>query len=98
MFGKRSELQIPHVAVADSKSFEILRVWISGGAQHVSMKTGVWNDPAAWGLMLADLARHAANAYASEGKDKDASLKRICEGFRLEMDSPTDDPTGGIPR
>ena len=68
MFGKRSELHIPDAAKKDSNAFEILRIWIAGGSQHVSLKTGVWEDPAAWGLMLADLAKHVANTSNIKAK------------------------------
>lgn len=96
MFGRRTELQIPGAAEADPKSFEILRIWIAGGARHVSLKTEVWDDPATRGLMLADLACHVANAYAADGRDRSATLQRVCEGFRVEIDSPTDDPKGKV--
>ena len=96
MFGRRSELQIPEAAKKDSDAVEILRVWTVGGSQHVTLKTGVWSDPAAWGLMLVDLAKHAANAYAADGMDRNAALQRIYEGLRAELESPTDEPTGGI--
>ena len=96
MFGKRSELQIPDAAKKDSDAVEILRIWIADGSQHVSIKTGVWKDPAAWGLMLADLCNHVANAYAAEGLDRAQALRRVHQGLQAEMESPTDEPTGGI--
>ena len=96
MFGERAELHTPDAARGDPDSMEILRVGLAGGAQHVTLKSGVWEDPAAWGLMLADLARHIANTYAAEGQDKAAALERICEGFQAEMNSPTDEPTGNV--
>jgi hypothetical protein len=96
MFRKRSELQIPDPAKKDSDGFEILRVWIAGGSQHVSLKTGVWDDPAAWGLMLADLAKHVANAYAADGMDRAQALRRVYQGLQVETQSATDEPTGGI--
>ena len=96
MFGKRSELKIPDAAKVDSEAVEILRIWLSGGAQHVSLKTPVWDDPTAWGLMLADLARHVANAYAAGGADREETLRRVVHGFQIEMDSPTDEPRGSV--
>jgi hypothetical protein len=96
MFGKRSELLIPEAARKDSQAVEILRIWIAGGSQHVSLKTEVWQDPAAWGLMLADLAKHVANAYAADGMDRAEALRRVYQGLQVKMDSPTDEPTGGI--
>jgi hypothetical protein len=91
-----TELKIPDIAKSDPGSVEILRVWLSGGSQHVSLKTGVWDDPAAWGLMLADLARHVANSYAVQGKDREETLSRILKGFKVETEHPTDEPRGAI--
>ncbi len=96
MFGKRSELKIPDIAKADSEAVEILRIWLSGGSQHVSLKTGVWEDPAAWGLMLADIARHVANAHSAGGADREQALQRVVQGFQIEMQSPTDEPGGVV--
>jgi hypothetical protein len=96
MISPRPQLKIPDAVSADPDAFEILRVWIAGGAQHVSLFAEVWEDPAGWGLMLADLARHVANAYAAQGKDGVETLERVCQSFRTEMDSPTDEPIGKI--
>jgi Domain of unknown function (DUF5076) len=96
MFGKRSELKIPGAAKGDSEAVEILRIWLSGGSQHVSLKTDVWDDPTAWGLMLADLARHVANAYAAGGGDREETRRLVIQGFQIEMDSPTDEPRGAV--
>ncbi len=61
------------------------------------MQTGLWNDPAAWGLMLVDLAKHAANAYSQiEGRDRDEVLNRIKAGFDAEWDFATDDAKGSV--
>lgn len=49
MFGKRPELQVPDAARKDSNAVEILRIWIAGGSQHVSLKSGVWEDPGGLG-------------------------------------------------
>src|ERR1700751_938755 len=50
-------LSIPPVAQRDKASFEVLRVWIAEQGQHVSIRSGAWEDPFAWGIVLADLAR-----------------------------------------
>ena len=90
------QLIIPDAAKRDSKSFELLRVWIAENNQHVSLRAGVWEDPAAWGIMLADLAGHVANTYEqSEGRNRAETLQRIKAGFDAEMSSPTDPEAGG---
>jgi hypothetical protein len=90
------QLTISDAAKRDSKSFELLRVWIAENNQHVSLRAGVWEDPAAWGIMLADLAGHVANTYEqSEGRNRAETLQRIKAGFDAEMSSPTDPEAGG---
>ena len=56
-------LDIPPAASRDKASFEVLRVWIAEQGQHVSIRSGAWEDPFAWGIVLADLARHIALAH-----------------------------------
>lgn len=92
-----SELRIPDVAKEDPNSFEIVRVWIARNGQHVSLRTEVWDDPAAWGVMLADLAKHVANTFQQgAGFDRIAALRRIRAALIAELDAPTDDPSGKI--
>ena len=94
--GAKNELIIPPAALADKKSVEILRVWIANKDQHCSIMT-VWPEPAAWGIVLADLARHVVNAYGESSKEEKAqTLKRIVDGFRAEVESPTDEPKGSV--
>jgi hypothetical protein len=94
---ENDQLLIPDAAQTDPKSFELLRVWIANKGQHVSLRTGVWNDPAAWGIMLADLVRHVANAYQQDaGLDQLKTLRRIKAALDAELGSPTDEPSGQI--
>ncbi len=92
-----NQLQIPGEARNDRKSFELLRVWIANQEQHISLRAGVWDDPAAWGMMLADLAGHIANSFEQgAGMDRDEALHHIREGFDAEFDSPTDEISGEL--
>jgi hypothetical protein len=89
------QLLIPDAAKADPKSLELLRVWVANKGQHVSLRVGVWSDPAAWGIMLADLAKHIANSYDQDvALDRLKTLQRIKVAFDAEMSKPTNDPTG----
>ena len=91
------ELQIPPAVSKDKQAIELLRVWAAGGKQHVAIRTEIWEDPAAWGLMLVDLAKHVANAYEQRtGAGLDEVLSRIREGFDMEWESPTDAPSGEL--
>jgi hypothetical protein len=95
--GNLKELVIPPAVMSDPRAVELARVWVAGGSQHVSIATSAWEDPAAWGLMLADLARHIARAYHEvEGRDPSAVLACIRSGFDAEWHHPTDDPVGGV--
>lgn len=98
MASSEGELVIPHAAATDPRAIELARIWAAEGKQHVSLATGLWDDPAAWGMMLVDLARHVANAYAeTEGRPPADVLARIRAGFDAEWDNPTDVPTGNLP-
>lgn len=96
--GSNKFLDPPPAANSDKASFELLRVWVADGGQHVSLRYGAWDDPFAWGIVLADLARHITNAEAihRKGMDEVAFLERMLEGFQAEIDSPTDEPDGEI--
>ena len=91
-------LDVPAAAQRDKASFEVMRVWIAEKGQHVSIQSGAWEDPFAWGIVLADLARHVANAHQMQNMkiDPEAFLERLLEGFQAEIDDPTDEPEGEI--
>lgn len=96
--GSNKYLAAPPAANRDTSSFELLRVWIAEQGQHVSLRSGVWEDAFAWGIVLADLARHIVHAesLARKDLDQDAYLKRMLEGFEAEIESPTDDAEGQL--
>lgn len=91
-------LDLPPAAKRDRASFEVLRIWIAEKGQHVSLRSGAWEDPFAWGIVLADLARHVANAHSIQNPevDKEVFLDRLLEGFEAEIANPTDDPEGEV--
>jgi hypothetical protein len=91
------ELLIPSAALEAADAIEILRVWVAGDAQHVSLQTGVWSDPGAWGIMLADLARHIARSYESaQGMAAEEAMERLRSVLSAELAAPTDEPKGGL--
>ena len=91
-------LEPPPAIARDKAAFELLRVWVAEQGQHVSLRSGAWEDPFAWGIVLADLARHIvqAEALARKGTDKEVFLQRLLEGFQAEIESPTDDAEGEL--
>ncbi len=85
-------LEPPPIAKADPSAIEILTVWAAPGkAQQFTIKT-TYKDPAAWGLLLVDIARHVSRAYAAEGAHEKRVLERIRAGFEAEWSHPTDVP------
>ena len=62
------QLRVPEPARTDAKSFELLRVWVAEQGQHVSLRSGAWEDPFAWGIVLADLARHSTSQSSQTGR------------------------------
>src|ERR1700722_3477983 len=96
--GSEKVLSIPPVAQRDKASFEVLRVGIAEQGQHVSIRSGAWDAPFAWGIVLADLARHIALAHEIQNNstDKEAFLARLLEGFDAEIENPTDEPEGEV--
>ena len=98
MFTKRpKELLVPPAAKSDPKALELVRVWAIHGQQHVSISPEVWEDPATWGIMLVDLARHVANYYSQQrGMNREEVLSRIKALFEAEWESPRSEVTGGV--
>lgn len=96
MFGHSGELKIPGDASSNRSAQEVLRVWSSGDHQVLAIRHDMWDDIAAWGLLLVDIARHVSRAFSERGQDKDQVYQRILEGFRMEGENPTDEPTGEI--
>ena len=88
---KISELSQPPDAKGAARAMEIARLWIVDKKLQVVLSDELWDDPAAYGLMLVDLARHLANAYEERGRDRNEVLSRIREGFDVEWADPTDD-------
>ena len=99
MFGRlKGELGLPPGAKSDPGSRELARVWSAQGEQHVILRPDAWGpEPAAWGIMLVDLARHIARAHKQlYGHSEDETLRRIRQLWDAEWQNPTDVPRGGI--
>ena len=85
-------LHVPPTAL-EHGGVEVLRAAIVEGGLHVSLRRA-FDDPQAWGMLLADVARHVSRIYQNEGKAPEArTLERIRMMFDAELDSPTDPGT-----
>ena len=83
-------LHIPP-AVMDQGGVEVLRAIIVDGGLQVSLRRA-FDDPEAWGMLIADVSRHIARIYASEkNMPEDETLARIRSIYEAEMDAPTDE-------
>src|SRR5690348_8119348 len=86
------ELNAPPTALEQGGT-EILRAFIVEGGLHVSLRRA-FDDPEAWGMLLADLTRHVARIYATEAKFREEeTIERIRAIYEAEMDAPTDPGT-----
>ena len=65
-----NELPIPDAANLDNEATEIIRFWIAQGNANIAVNP-ITNPNATagvlWGVLLADIARHAANALVQTG-------------------------------
>lgn len=88
--GKPSELAIPFAAHEADEATEVLRAWIVDHGLHVSLQRG-FDDPAVWGVLLTDVARHVARVFETEGVcSQDHALDMIKATLDAEWDGATD--------
>lgn len=98
-----NERPIPDAALEDNDAVEMLRVWIAKRQLHCSIKVGMYKEAGkvseekAWGIILADAARHISSALeASYAGPRGDILEKIRESFGNELNRPTSDLTGGF--
>jgi hypothetical protein len=90
-------LPIPAPAKRDPRAVEMVRTWIAEGKLHVALNIGFWEQPKrgiderdAWGIPMADMVRHIANAHEEEyGRDPRETLVMIRDAFEREIEKPT---------
>jgi hypothetical protein len=93
-----NELAPPGEILRDPKSVELLRAWVSNDQLIVALKSiEPLAGPAMYGMVLADIARHAADMlHKGSGYPKTATLSEICRVFFDEMKSDTGNAMGGF--
>ena len=80
---------VPPIAL-EKGGAEVLRAFVVEGRLHVSLRRA-FEEPEVWGVLIADVARHAARIFATETKiSEGAALEKIRNMFDAEMDTPTD--------
>ncbi len=81
-----SELPIPPDLGSDPNAAEILRVWVIHEQLRCSLYTGAFEEPATWGVLLADIVRTITGALAeNEGKDGQETRREIVAAFQNEL-------------
>jgi hypothetical protein len=84
------EQPIPPDALTRDDAVEVLRAFVVDGGLSISF-TRAFDDPQMWGMLLVDIARHAARVYATEGvMEEGEALAAIVEMFEAELSDPTD--------
>jgi hypothetical protein len=84
------EQPLPPDVVGRDDATEVLRAFVLDGGLSIAF-TRAFEEPDMWGLILVDIARHAARAYARENAcTEDEALTRIVDMFEAEIARPTD--------
>jgi hypothetical protein len=92
MAGPREQPLPPDVMGRDDAT-EVLRAFVIDGGLSIAFQRA-FEEPDMWGLLLVDIARHAARAYARESDyTEEDALGRIVEMFEAEIARPTDTGT-----
>jgi hypothetical protein len=90
MAGGPKEQPMPPDVLGREEAVEVLRAFVLDGGLSISF-TRAFDDPSMWGMLLVDIARHAARAYEKEGAMAESeALARIVEMFQAELDDVTD--------
>ena len=90
------DLPIPTDAFNATQAVEVFRGWIIDGGLQCSLLPTVWaKTPEVWGILLADAARHAANAIAEHtGVASAAVFSTIRTALEDELQDPSDEHEG----
>jgi hypothetical protein len=89
MVGPKEQPLPPDVMGRDDAT-EVLRAFVLDGGLSIAF-TRAFEEPDMWGLLLTDIARHAARAYARESDyTEDEALARIVAMFEAEIARSTD--------
>jgi hypothetical protein len=84
------EQPLPPDVMDREDAVEVLRAFVVDGGLSIAFQRA-FEEPDMWGLLLVDIARHAARAYARESDiTEDEALERIVDMFDSEIERPTD--------
>ncbi len=84
------EQPLPPDVMDREDATEVLRAFVVDGGLSIAF-TRAFEEPDMWGLLLGEIARQAARAYAREGvMSEEEALARILDMFEAEIARPTD--------
>lgn len=86
-------LQIPPGAQGKD-GIEVLRAAVIEGGLHVTLRRA-FDDPRAWGVLLADVAHQVARVYGQQGDDPAEVLSQIRTSFSTEIEQPANESSIG---
>jgi hypothetical protein len=90
MSGGPKEQPLPPDVMGREDAVEVLRAFVVDNGLSIAF-TRAFDEPDMWGMLLVDIARHAARAFAREGVcSEEEALARIAEMFETEIARPTD--------
>lgn len=90
-------LPLPIDASNEPDAQECLRAWAVKDGLQVIVNTVAFHDPAAWGVVLADLIEHVSAAYDTDyGLDPQKTRFKILAMFAEEMEAPTTEREGEL--
>ena len=95
-------LVVPPAAQQDPDAVQMLSAWIAERGLHCTMNVGMWsasgqNEPKAWGILLADVVRHLANALQEQqGANQESTIEAVVDSFLEELNEPTSQAEGSF--
>ena len=92
------EQPLPPDVMGRDDAIEVLRAFVLDGGLSIAFQRA-FEEPDMWGLLLVDIARHAARAYSRESSHtEEEALARIVDMFEAEIARPTDTGSTTTPR
>jgi len=93
-------LDIPQAVIDSNDGVELIRFWISQQKEQIALRVGAFGDgevePAMWGNILADIARHVLTIMAErneEGAEAQVILNQMMDAFQDRLLSFEELPT-----
>ena len=84
------EQPLPPDVIGRDDATEVLRAFVVDGGLSIAFQRA-FEEPDMWGILLVDIARHAARVFAREGDyTEEDALRRIVDMFEAEIARPTD--------